>query len=288
MRNKQLTRIPLLILMTLKNFFYMLFALALLFIGIHRVFMHQTDSLETVASSVLYPVILFQNYLVKPVQRLYGNWLSNAYLQKQLATTQATIDMLQAELIALQATKDVMESTTELRDFASRYYPTGQLAHIIMKEFDTHQTYTIDVGSHKGIELDMVAVYNNCLIGRVSTVYPYWSKVTLITDPACKVAAYTAISHISGIHEGALKLDVTQLAFVSHLQQVSIGELVISSGEGLVFPRGYALGAIKKVESEGFNLVIDVQPLVDLKKLSYCYIIKKGASLPPIDTDQKN
>lgn len=263
--------------MTLKKIFYVLIALALFFVGIHRLFLRQPDSLETISSSVIYPVLLFQNFLVQPVQKTYYNWITNKRLLKELSDSQATIDMLQSQLISLQATQNLIDTTQDMRDFAARYYPLGNLAHIIMKEFDGHHTYIIDKGSHKGIELDMVAVYNNCLIGRVTTVYPYWSKVTLLSDPTCKIAAYTSQSLVHGILEGTSNINTTQLSYISHLQHVEIGELVFSSGEGLIFPKGFALGRIDQVTPDGFNLKIDVETLVDLKQLSYCYIIKKGA-----------
>ena len=36
----------------------------------------------------------------------------------------------------------------------------------------------------------MIAVFKDCFLGRVVEVYPWYSKVLLITDPGCKVAVY--------------------------------------------------------------------------------------------------
>jgi len=54
------------------------------------------------------------------------------------------------------------------------------------------QFILVDGGSRQGVKKDMVALHNNCLIGRVDDVYPWYCKICLITDPACKVAAYCA------------------------------------------------------------------------------------------------
>lgn len=266
--------------MNIKKIIYILSALGLLFFGFHKLLLRQTDSLETVASYIVYPVLLFQNSFVKPIEKSYRNWLSNKELQAKLQQAQDTIDAYQAENIKLLGIKELAESTAELRDFSQRYYPQSYLAHSIMKEFDTHHIMGIDIGSNKGIELDMVAIYKNCIIGRVSSVYPLWSKVTLLTDPSCKIAAFTAKTRKAGILEGMLSLQTISLAFISHLQHVEEGELVFSSGEGLVFPRGYALGTVKQVHTDGFNLAIDVEPMLDLTTIEYCYIVKKGAVAP--------
>ena len=66
----------------------------------------------------------------------------------------------------------------------------------------------------------MIAVFKDCLVGRVVEVYPYYSKVILITDPTCKVAAICTSTNVKGIHEGMLSLTTTKLSFVNHLEEV--------------------------------------------------------------------
>jgi rod shape-determining protein MreC len=134
----------------------------------------------------------------------------------------------------------------------------------------------IDRGASKGVQPNMVALYKNCLIGRVSEVYPSYSKVLLITDKTCKIAALCGTTKSSGIHEGLNKKDYCTLNYVSHLCTLEEGELVISSGEGLVFPQGFGLGKIKSFTRKGLFYDVVIEPLVDLKNIEYVYIIQKG------------
>jgi cell shape-determining protein MreC len=63
---------------------------------------------------------------------------------------------------------------------------------------------------------------------------------------------------------------------VSHLASVKEAEMVVSSGEGLVFPQGFALGRIKMIEPDGLYTKIEIEPLIDLLTIDYCMLMKKG------------
>lgn len=55
------------------------------------------------------------------------------------------------------------------------------------------------------------------------------------------------------------------------------GDLVLSSGEGLIFPRGFALGNVKHYQVNGLLHDVIVEPLINLETINYCYVIQKGA-----------
>ena len=137
--------------------------------------------------------------------------------------------------------------------------------------------FLVDVGSNRGAKQGMVAVYNNQLVGKVTEVYPLYSKVTLIIDRTCKVAAYCLVTKATGIHVGHNHDTRTKLDYVSRLTPTpQIGDLVISSGEGLVFPKGFALGCITEFTEEDLLYNISVRPLCDFHTLSDCYLLERG------------
>ena len=142
----------------------------------------------------------------------------------------------------------------------------------------------VDAGENFGIKKGMIALYNNNLIGKVTEVYPYYSKISLVTDSLCNVAAYCSSNGVKGIHHG-LKKGTTTLSYVDHRDEVLTGDLVLSSGEGGLFPRGFALGRIEHADSTGYGRSIIVKPLVDLKRIEYCCIVPNTISHKAIDQE---
>ena len=125
----------------------------------------------------------------------------------------------------------------------------------------------------------MVAVHNTQLVGRVSEVFPYHCKVILITDSGCKVAAHTARSKAHGIVVGTNIINTCSLSYVSHLQKINDDDMVLSSGQGLVFPEGFCLGRIAQHSVNGLCHNIDIKPLIDFTKLEFCVLLNRDSTI---------
>jgi len=235
--------------------------------------------LERCSSYALYPFLVLNHRVVEPTR----NWVAKRHTMKQLeeAVTglQTERDDLMADVIELRSQiryatdiKDLIESNKPLAD------STVCVAHVIAKNFsDQGYFLLIDAGASRGVEPDMVVVYKQCLIGKVTEVYPWYSKVVTIHDATCKVAATCITSKAIGIHEGRNNKDVTALNYVSHLEPIHVGDYIISSGQGLVFPRGLGIGQITACRQEGLFYIIDVKPFVDVSKVEYCAVVRRGA-----------
>ena len=232
------------------------------------------------SSYLTYPVLWIQDLIVNPIKKVMNSYWSIRELQHKLEHEQAQNEILRAELIELKAASNYGQHLTELIKFKHRYdISKAQYAQILFKHFsDQHHFFLVNRGSNHGICNDMIAVYKNCLIGRVTDVYPWYSKVIACTDRQCKIAAYCDKTESPGIHVGINKLDCTALDHVSHLCEMEQGDYILSSGEGLIFPRGFALGRIKQLKKEGLWYVIDVEPVVDLCALSYCMLLHKSST----------
>src|SRR5439155_10101649 len=98
------------------------------------------------------------------------------------------------ETIKVTAQLAYVQDIKELYEFKQRYHiDQGQVAQVLVRHLSERSHYIfINVGSQQGIEKDMVVTHNNCLLGKITQVYPWYSKVTLITDRTCKVAALCA------------------------------------------------------------------------------------------------
>lgn len=151
----------------------------------------------------------------------------------------------------------------------------AECCRIIYKQLAQHDGFfIIDKGSRHGITTDMVAVYKDMLIGRVTQVYPLCARVMPITHEHCKVPIVCAQSRAHGVHYG------NKLDFVSHLEPLVRDELVLTSGDGLLFPEGLALGTIAEfsLHDQGFLYDVHVKPLYQLDDITCCTILTKGTA----------
>jgi cell shape-determining protein MreC len=155
---------------------------------------------------------------------------------------------------------------------------TVSIGQIIYKQL--HQAdpfFIIDKGSADGVAVDMVAVLNNVLLGRVVAVFNGYAQVMPISNPQCHIPIVCAESRSHGVFHNSLTTH-GQLDFISHLEPLVLDDLVLTSGDGLIYPQGLALGRIKKftLNELGFLYEVDVESLYDLEKIYYCSIISKN------------
>ncbi|OQA35634.1 MAG: Cell shape-determining protein MreC precursor [Candidatus Dependentiae bacterium ADurb.Bin331] len=234
--------------------------------------------LDTGVSMIVYPFVYLQNAITRPVRSLVQQQWSIAQLQEQVRHLQNEREELVARSVMLESSLRFVNDVQPLIEFQKRYTPhNAQMVQIILHHFgDDEHFVLIDAGSRKGVAPGMVALYQNNLIGRVDQVFPFYSKVALITDRRCKVAVWCGSGQARGIYEGMNRHDVGALAHMSHLQEVKLNDFVISSGEGTVFPHGFALGKVVFCACDGVYQNVKIEPLLDLRKLDYCLLVQKG------------
>lgn len=235
------------------------------------------SAVATISSSALYPLLRIQQLVVMPIAHHFEQRKTMHELYEQVEKLHLLNEALCAENIQLKATQVYAHETRELRSFNDRYaLHAGHIAQVLVRHFSpNNHFFLVDAGSSCGIKKDMVAIYCNAIVGKVVEVYPWYCKVCLVTDADCKIAVGCGAKGASGIHEGMYDGAQTAVKYVSHLEAVCVGDMVLSSGAGLVFPKGFALGSIVVAQKGDLFYDVVVQPILNLQTLTYCTLIAK-------------
>lgn len=253
------------------RFFLMIFAMFM----VNRLFFFSPTIADKTLSYALYPVLLLQNKVVRPVGKLFHAHPNFNQLRQEYDQLKERYHDLESQMTQIIAQKEFAEQTEEIRSYASKYTFEKQfVAQVVLKNFG-HQGnfYFIDKGSMQGITKNMVVLYKNNIVGRVSQVMPLYSKVTLITDKHCNIAVYCKKFKNQGILKGD-NSSLPYVDFVPHYKKISEGDYVISTGQGLIFPEGFVLGKVDAFYVDGVSYKIKVQPLVDFQELDFVYVVE--------------
>jgi rod shape-determining protein MreC len=138
------------------------------------------------------------------------------------------------------------------------------------------QMFWINKGSDEGLLQDMVVTGPSGPVGRIHRVLDNASSVMLITDVNSAVAARLQTSRVEGILEGRGK-NRCFLKYVSKDIDVKVGERVITSGLDGIFPTGFLIGTVSRVEKEGEEVfqLVEVEPSQDMNTVEEVVILKK-------------
>ncbi len=144
------------------------------------------------------------------------------------------------------------------------------------------QTILIDKGRKDGMVRDMAVVSAEGLVGRVIGVSSRHAKVLLILDGNSAVDALIQRSRARGILVG-LGRERCLLKYVQRNEDVRVGDQVISSGMGGVFPKGLLLGEVQEVVrgDSGLFQRVEVAPAANFNRLEEVMVV---VQVPPGDT----
>ena len=251
----------------------------LCFFIVHRSLISGPGSFDRVVSCLVFPFIQVQHVMIDPLVRLYAEIQRKSLVDAAYKVAVQERDDLQARLLELEATRNFAQETEEIRLFKDQYKNSAAaLVRVLMRQSGSGGSFfLVEGGVNKGIHKDTAVVYKNCLVGKVTEVCPYYSKVVLISDPSCKVAAYCDVTGTQGIYQGVEFGLLGALTHVGHLSQLQEGDMVFSSGEGMIFPRGFGIGTVSSfVKNEGdMQYTIAITPFLDFSTVDYCYVLKK-------------
>ena len=92
------------------------------------------------------------------------------------------------------------------------------------------------------------------LIGRVIDVRPGASIVQVLTDPASTVGVLVVRTRTQGIVEGEPRGTLRLKYMARDGSGIQVGDLVVSSGGGGLFPRGIPVGRVRAIDDRGSAL----------------------------------
>jgi len=244
----------------------------------------ERDSLtkvEVILRDIFLPVQRGVNFVAGTSVSFLESIKSYQSLQRENQQLQEKV----AELSALQNRMAEMEQEnkrlTELLGFKNQMSDSYQFlsAQVVGRDASNwYSSFVLDVGKNDGIEKNMVVVNQEGLIGRIIAVSENSSEVLTILDPQCAVPALLQESRYPGVAEGVGSSSrQLQLIYLPYNIQVSVGETVVTSGLGQIFPKGLKIGEVKEVVTEpsGLTQRAILQPTVDFDRLEEVLVIVK-------------
>lgn len=146
-------------------------------------------------------------------------------------------------------------------------YVTARLIAINNNVFN--KSAIIRAGANQDVALDQIVVGNKNLLGKIIQVGNNYSKVMLTSDLNSRIPVVTSISRTKAILAG--DGNKTHLLYLPKDNHVEIGEQIITSGDGDIYPADILVGEIVNFTDE--KVIVDSQN--DLSTLDYVTIYSK-------------
>jgi rod shape-determining protein MreC len=230
---------------------------------------------------------VYLNSLVSPLQYLANlpGELINASLTR-LSSHEQLLDenaqlTLQATLMSqeLQRMAFLKEENIRLRrllNSPSKQNTRKEVAELMAVDNNpySHQI-VINKGALNGVYEGQAVLDEKGVVGQIMQVSSTNSRVLLIADITHAIPVRVARNNLRLVVSGSGSLDELHIQHVSHSADLQVGDLLLSSGLGRVFPEGYPVAEITSIvrdETRPFA-VVRAKPVAQLDRLKYLLLL---------------
>ncbi|MBQ3838738.1 MAG: rod shape-determining protein MreC [Fibrobacter sp.] len=136
-------------------------------------------------------------------------------------------------------------------------------------------TLVINRGTSRGVKEDMPVFSMNGLVGKVSKATLTHSRVQLLVDPNLKLSVLERRTRVVGFLESVDGRTLS--AMIPTHAGVKVGDTLITSGLGGIFPKGIPVGTVTQIRPSDLEVMqlMDVMPFQEFSSLEEVFVMGK-------------
>ena len=205
-----------------------------------------------------------------------------------LVEVRSTNEKLQREVVALQLEVqkniEVLNGSKHLRTLLEtrNQLPARTSVANVIGRSPSFISYSVllDRGSSDGVEMDNPVMTPDGIVGRIINVFTHSSEMQVLLDPDAAAGALISRTRTQGVIRGNGG-PLLGLHYIINQEDVEIGDLIVTSGQDSIYPKGYPLGqVVRSIRGESGLKKIDVLPLAKFNRLEEVLLLLEVALNP--------
>ena len=230
------------------------------------------DSMRTAVTDTVAPVL---EAVSRPLAAV-GSVIDNVNMLLNTYQENARLEAENSRLLQWQQTALNLSADNQQLRGLLKAVPENSVSYVTARVIANSggayvRTLLVNAGSEDHVARGQAAITGEGLVGRLTEVGNRAARVLLITDLNSRIPVAIERSHTSAVLAGD-NSERPRLVYLNEPDSVKIGDRVVSSGEGGIFPPGVAVGVVAALEPGGPR----VEPYVDLSQLGYVLVVDYG------------
>ncbi|MFQ5657607.1 MAG: rod shape-determining protein MreC, partial [Candidatus Methylomirabilales bacterium] len=209
------------------------------------------------------------------VTGIWDNYVDLRAVRTENLRLKEEIAGLQLRLKVLEEERRENQRLKVLLDLRGREPFTFVAARVVGKDATNwFHSLLIDQGTRHGIQRHSAVITPGGLVGQAVDVSGSITRVQLITDPVSSVGVMLQSSRVTGLLVGT-QSERLRIKYLPIRAEVQVGEVVITSGLGGVYPKGIMVGKVVDVDKRSGALFQEatLKPSVDLSRLEEVLVV---------------
>lgn len=238
------------------------------------------------------PTRMVLNSIVSPVQylatmpeeiylRLSENVRSRFQMRQELSQLRNDMLDMQGEMQRYQFLVRENERLRNLLASDAREDSLRMVAEVIAVDSDSysHQV-VVNKGTAHGVFIGQPVLDDQGVVGQVSSVGLTTARILLISDQSHAIPTRSERSGIRVVVQGVGDTSMLEVMHVPHSTELEVGDLLLSSGLGGVFPEGYPVAVVKSIDLDisATFAKVTARPIANLDRIRMLLLVWQASS----------
>jgi rod shape-determining protein MreC len=177
--------------------------------------------------------------------------------------------VLRLKLLRFESLEQENRRLRAVRESSARVVQRSLVAEIVRVDLDPfRQRVLINKGTRADVFRGQAAIDANGILGQVTRVGPFSAEIILISDPEHAIPVQVNRTGARSIALGTGRSGLLSLPYLPQNTDVIVGDLLVSSGLGGVYPPGYPVAKVTAVTRDTGQplLEVEAEPLAGLDR----------------------
>ncbi len=228
------------------------------------------NGIKNISSGIINPLTKFISIPIYTISNLNNEYKQFKNLKFENKILQEEVIRLKKwQTLAIQNTREnkVLKQLLNATDNNLRLVKTASLVN----RNDTFfaKLININAGYENNIKVNMSAINQRGLVGKVVETNSKNSRILLLTDPNLSISVKSISNGLFSLLSGAGDNKHLVSTFIKDDKMPRLGDIVVTSGTAQAFPVDLLVGKISKIEKDRFYVL----PFVDFNNIDYVQIV---------------
>lgn len=226
----------------------------------------QGEQIRIALSAVIYPVQVAVDLPIRVGRWTQDRIKSRRQLREENLELRTRQLLMEAQMLKLAALEAENARLRELLESTSRMGERLSVAEILALDLDPYrQRITINRGRINGVFVGQPLIDAQGITGQITEIGLYTSTALLITDTSHSIPIEVNRNGLRTLAVGTGERDRLALPYLPNNADIEVGDLLVASGLGGRFPRGYPVGIVYQVERNPSERFADISALVSAR-----------------------
>lgn len=237
--------------------------------------LQQTSAFENLLVDTFAPLQKGMSFLQNSIQSVIGHYVANVGASKENINLKKQLEEFKSQLFTFDELNRENQRLKQLLQFSADLQLNRVLAQVVAWDASSDlKVLRINKGIKHGLRLQDPVITSQGLVGYIYRITNHFADVLTILDPNNRVDILVERTRSNGVLEG-YSSSRSILKYISRTEPIILGDLLMSSGLGNVYPKGIKVGTVSRIERESYGITqyIEVTPAVDFGKLEEVVVL---------------